>query len=127
MHDKTELRTRAATISDAAAIAEIYNQGIDDRIATFETEPRSAGQIAEWLTPRHIVVVAETGDIGPVAFAASFAYSDPNFSQGSTIAGVIGAGVSTALLGAAVIWAARVNTRAQTLPRTDESDHIPSP
>src|SRR5882762_3711636 len=76
MHDKTELRTRAATISDAAAIAEIYNQGIDDRIATFETEPRSAGQIAEWLTPRHIVVVAETGDIGPVAFAASFAYSD---------------------------------------------------
>jgi phosphinothricin acetyltransferase len=76
MHDKTELRTRAATISDAAAIAEIYNQGIADRIATFETEPRSAGQTAEWLIPRHIVVVAETGDTGPVAFAASFPYSD---------------------------------------------------
>jgi L-amino acid N-acyltransferase YncA len=76
MHDKTELRTRAATIADAAAIAEIYNQGIADRIATFEIEPRAAGQIAKWLTPRHIVVVAETGDTGLVAFAASFPYSD---------------------------------------------------
>jgi hypothetical protein len=61
------------------------------------------------------------------ATVASFAYSDPTFSQGSTIGGTIAAGVSTALLGAVVIWAARVNTRAQTLPRTGESDHIPSP
>ena len=44
--DTIELRTRAATIADAAAIAEIYNQGIADRIATFETEPRSATDIA---------------------------------------------------------------------------------
>ena len=36
------LRTRAATLADAAAIAAIYNEGIADRIATFETEPRSA-------------------------------------------------------------------------------------
>jgi L-amino acid N-acyltransferase YncA len=45
----TELRTRSATLADAAAIAAIYNEGIADRIASFETEPRSAGQIAEWL------------------------------------------------------------------------------
>src|SRR4051794_37819971 len=32
---------RPATGSDAAAIADIYNQGIADRAATFETEPRS--------------------------------------------------------------------------------------
>ena len=32
---------RAARREDAAAITEIYNQGIEDRIATFETEPRS--------------------------------------------------------------------------------------
>ena len=44
----TELRTRAATLADAAVIAAIYNEGIADRIATFETEPRSAGKIAEW-------------------------------------------------------------------------------
>jgi L-amino acid N-acyltransferase YncA len=33
------LRVRLATRADAAAIAEIHNQGIEDRIATFETAP----------------------------------------------------------------------------------------
>ena len=33
---------RSATVDDAAAIAEIYNQGIQDRVATYETQPRSA-------------------------------------------------------------------------------------
>src|SRR5467141_3766741 len=75
MVDTTELRTRAARLADAAAIAAIYNQGIADRIATFETEPRSAGQIAEWFTGRQLVIVAETEETGPVAFAASFPYS----------------------------------------------------
>jgi L-amino acid N-acyltransferase YncA len=46
MSDSAELRTRAATLADAAAIAAIYNEGIADRIATFETEPRTTGQIA---------------------------------------------------------------------------------
>ena len=75
MTDTAKLRTRAATIADAAAIAEIYNQGIADRIATFETEPRSAADIAGWFVPPYLVVVAETGEAGPVAFAASFPYS----------------------------------------------------
>jgi phosphinothricin acetyltransferase len=75
MIDATELRTRSATLADAAAIAVIYNEGIADRIATFETEPRSAGQIAEWFTGRQLVIVAEIEETGPVAFAASFPYS----------------------------------------------------
>jgi len=75
MVDATELRTRAARLADAAAIAAIYNQGIADRIATFETEPRSAGQIAEWFTGQQIVILAETEETGPVAFGASFPYS----------------------------------------------------
>jgi L-amino acid N-acyltransferase YncA len=71
------LRTRTATVADAAAIAEIYNQGIADRLATFETEPRAAADIAAWLfASRHLVIVAETGEAGPVAFAASFPYSN---------------------------------------------------
>ena len=37
---------RGAGEQDAAAIASIYNQGIDDRGATFETEPRSADEMA---------------------------------------------------------------------------------
>jgi phosphinothricin acetyltransferase len=37
---------------DAAAIAAIYNEGIEDRIATFETEPRTVEQIAAQLIER---------------------------------------------------------------------------
>jgi len=75
MTDAAKLRTRAATVAHAAAIAEIYNQGIADRIASFETEPRTAADIAGWFAPRHLVVVAEA-EAGPVAFAASFPYSN---------------------------------------------------
>ena len=75
MTDTAKLRTRPATPADAAAIAAIYNEGIADRIATFETEPRSAADIAGWFTGGHLVEVAETGETGPVAFAASFPYS----------------------------------------------------
>src|SRR5438874_350087 len=75
MVDATELSTRAATLADAAAIAAIYNEGIADRIATFETEPRSAGEIAEWFTGRRLVIVAESEEGPVVAFAASFPYS----------------------------------------------------
>jgi L-amino acid N-acyltransferase YncA len=71
-----ELRIWAATVSDAGAIAEIYNQGIADRVATFETEPRSPAQIATWFSGRNLVVVAEPEAAGPVAFAASFPYSN---------------------------------------------------
>ncbi len=38
--DRT-VQVRPATLDDAAAIAEIYNQGIRARIATFETEERT--------------------------------------------------------------------------------------
>jgi len=70
-----EWRTRPATPADAPAIAAIYNEGIADHIATFETQPRSTTDIVEWFTGEHPVVVAETGETGPVAFAASFPYS----------------------------------------------------
>lgn len=57
-----EIRTRLATRADAAAIAAIYNEGIADRIATFETEPRTAEQIAGQIADkgdRYPTVVAE--------------------------------------------------------------------
>jgi phosphinothricin acetyltransferase len=82
MADATGLKTRAATRADAAAIAAIYNEGIADRIATFETEPRSAEQIAEWFSGRRLVIVGETEDAGLVAFAASFPYSDRSCYSG---------------------------------------------
>ena len=76
MTDTASLRTRLATPADASAIAAIYNEGIADRVATFETEPRSATDITGWFTGQHIVMVAQTVEAGPVAFAASFPYSN---------------------------------------------------
>jgi phosphinothricin acetyltransferase len=68
--------TRLATLTDAAAIARIYNQGIEERIATFETEPRSAGQIVAQLTEkgdRYPTIVAERdGEV--IAFAGAGPY-----------------------------------------------------
>jgi len=46
------LRTRLATVADAAAIAAIYNEGIADRMATFETEPRTAEQLTQQLADK---------------------------------------------------------------------------
>ena len=61
------LRIRAATGADAAAICRIYNQGIQDRVATLETEERTPEERAQWLGargPRHPVLVAEgDGDL----------------------------------------------------------------
>jgi L-amino acid N-acyltransferase YncA len=60
----TEISTRVATPADAAPIADIYNEGIADRIATFETEPRTAAQIAAQLVDkadRFPTIVAERG------------------------------------------------------------------
>src|SRR2546428_1399887 len=57
-----KLTTRPATREDAAAIAAIYNEGIADRVATFETEPRTAEQIAGQLADkgeRYPTVVVE--------------------------------------------------------------------
>src|SRR5690554_4809400 len=59
------IHIRRATLDDAAAIAEIYTQGIMERIATFETAPRTAEDIRKKLTAdseRHPTIVAEIDD-----------------------------------------------------------------
>ena len=62
-----DVTTRLATIADAAAIARIYNQGIEERIATFETEPRTPTQIEAQLTEKGdrypTIVVERDGEI----------------------------------------------------------------
>ena len=65
---------RAAAVTDAEAIAHIYNEGIADRIATFETEPRTAGQIAGWFDGRHLIVVAAEAGGAVIAFASTSPY-----------------------------------------------------
>src|SRR5687768_5246880 len=57
---------RAAVTDDAAVIAGIYNQGIADRGATFETEPRTAADIETKLTapdPFSTLVAEADGEV----------------------------------------------------------------
>jgi L-amino acid N-acyltransferase YncA len=69
------IRTRTAMRGDAAAIARIYNQGIEDRVATFETKTRSERDIAKWFdTGRTSVVVEVDGDV--LAYASAFIYRE---------------------------------------------------
>jgi L-amino acid N-acyltransferase YncA len=43
---------RSAGETDAAEIARIYNQAIEERVATFQTEPRPVEEIAATLRER---------------------------------------------------------------------------
>jgi len=55
---------RPAVSADAPAIAAIYNLGIAERSATFETEPRSAADIAARLADeRYPLLVAVEADV----------------------------------------------------------------
>ena len=68
-----DVAVRLATAEDAAAICEIYNQGIDDRIATLETERRTPEERRQWLaarSSRHPVIVAEAAESAPIAWAS---------------------------------------------------------
>jgi phosphinothricin acetyltransferase len=68
-----QLEARPAADADCDEIARIYNEGIDDRIATFETRHRSAAEIRDWLGTRFpVVVVVDGGQV--VAFAATSTY-----------------------------------------------------
>lgn len=60
--ETTSISIRAARLDDAEAICDIYNQGIEDRIATLETRLRSGEEQRAWLESRderHPVLVAE--------------------------------------------------------------------
>jgi len=68
------MKSRDAAIVDAPAIARIYNEGIDDRVATFETRHRTADDVMAWLGGRYPVVVVEDEGGEVIAFAATSTY-----------------------------------------------------
>jgi L-amino acid N-acyltransferase YncA len=64
---------RTARREDAADIARIYNEGIEDRVATFETELRGEKDVLRWFDEeRTMVVVEQDGRVS--AFASAFSY-----------------------------------------------------
>jgi len=75
----TAYRLRLASAGDAEQICRIYNQGIEDRVATLEVELRSPDERRQWLegrSPRHPVIVAEH-DAGEIAGWASLNVFNP--------------------------------------------------
>jgi phosphinothricin acetyltransferase len=76
MTAQTSAVARYACREDAAAIVRIYNQGIEDRIATFETDPRTVADIERLLDERlgryPAIVVERDGQV--VAWASAGAY-----------------------------------------------------
>lgn len=68
---------RAAGAQDAEPVARIYNEGIATRLATFETEPRTAADVAAWLAAgdRLPLLVAEQ-DGAVLGWARILSYSD---------------------------------------------------
>ena len=65
--------TRRATPEDAAVIAQIYNQGMEDRTATFEPTHRSASDIQAWFEQGYPIHVAGI-DQAIKAYAVAFPY-----------------------------------------------------
>jgi arsenate reductase (thioredoxin) len=70
------LSVRLAGPADAPAIARIHNEGIEDRVATFETEPRTADQVAKAMAEKAerypTIVVVRDGEV--VAWASAGPY-----------------------------------------------------
>jgi phosphinothricin acetyltransferase len=77
----SDLIIRAAVAEDAAALAAIYNEGIADRVATFETAPRSAQEARAWPSESVVLLAAEcNGQV--VGWARVSSYSDRCVYQG---------------------------------------------
>jgi L-amino acid N-acyltransferase YncA len=74
----SDIRVRHAIETDASAIATILNQAIEERIATFETEPRTAAWVLDQLSARGerfpTIVVERGGRV--VAWSSASRYRD---------------------------------------------------
>jgi len=84
----TSYRVRLATASDAEAICRIYNQGIEDRVATLETELRTPDERRQWLasrSPRHPVIVAELEGLSAETEPARASLRPPSVQAGLTV------------------------------------------
>lgn len=67
------MKARLATLNDSESIACLYNQGIEDRSATFETRLRSPEEVRMWFDGVHPLVVVEHED-EVIAFASTSSY-----------------------------------------------------
>jgi L-amino acid N-acyltransferase YncA len=76
------LTARLARREDAPAITEIYNEGIEDRVATFETRPRAVSDIMPWFEHAYafVSVVDAAGEV--VGYAVAHPYAETPWYRG---------------------------------------------
>jgi phosphinothricin acetyltransferase len=79
--ENDHLTIRPALARDLAGVVRVYNAGIGERIATFETQPRTVRDIAGWIDEGQPFIVAERGgDV--LGWARAGRYSDRCVYQG---------------------------------------------
>jgi phosphinothricin acetyltransferase len=82
-----DILIRPATRADAAAIAAIYNQAVENTVATFDTVPETVAAREAWLDehtrPQHPVLVAEVD--GHVAGWSSLSSYSTRCAYDSTV------------------------------------------
>jgi L-amino acid N-acyltransferase YncA len=65
---------RPAEPRDANRLAEIFNEAVEDRVATFETSLADADQAARWISDDIVLVIERDGEV--VAWAKAGPYAD---------------------------------------------------
>src|SRR3954453_13581881 len=68
------LSIRPAERDDSERVAEIFNQGVEDRVATFETRLAESEDAARWIEEDLVVVAERNGAL--VGWAKASPYSD---------------------------------------------------
>lgn len=103
--DGDEVEIRPAEAGDAAAIAAIYNAGIDGGAATFDTRRKTTGDVEAWLRDGRPLLVA-VADGGVVGWARAAPYSPKAYYDGVAEASIYidpahrGRGAGSALMAA---------------------------
>jgi L-amino acid N-acyltransferase YncA len=72
--ERSSLTIRLAERGDAERVAEIFNQGVEDRVATFETSQATTEDASRWIANDLVVVGERDGEI--VGWAKASPYAD---------------------------------------------------
>src|SRR4051795_7566627 len=77
--ERPPLSIRRAVPADAERVAEIFNQGVEDRLATFETRPAEPGDAARWIDSDLVIVGERDGVLVGWAKASPYADNHPYY------------------------------------------------